>query len=250
MIDLRTYYAGYRLRLIKLEQEWLEIRARHWIKGDHGYFAGSYSTGGGAGAKKAVDKSAKSGIIRESSKQKPITAITDKAIDSVPKVNISGYTDEQCAKIQEQHKELLEYSREHNDNKEVAFVFDSSLSTRKEFTGSDDMIDFGSDLSGKDLVLLHNHPRNSSYSFNDIVEFFGNDSIKTFTIVKNNGKVETLTKVDSYNKLELLKSLGRIDKAIKKKAPKKGEFRDSLYRKETTKFLNNHQLGGLIEWIK
>ncbi len=64
MIDLRTYYAGYRLRLIKLEQEWLEIRARHWIKGDHGYFAGSYSTGGGAGAKKAVDKDGKSGIIK------------------------------------------------------------------------------------------------------------------------------------------------------------------------------------------
>ena len=65
MIDLRTYYAGYRLRLIKLEQEWLEIRARHWIKGDHGYFAGSYSTGGGAGAKKTVDKAEESGIINK-----------------------------------------------------------------------------------------------------------------------------------------------------------------------------------------
>lgn len=64
MIDLRTYYAGYSLRLIKLEQEWLEIRARHWIKGDHGYFAGSYSTGGGAGAKKTVDKAGESGIIK------------------------------------------------------------------------------------------------------------------------------------------------------------------------------------------
>ena len=64
MIDLMTYYAGYRLRLIKLEQEWLEIRARHWIKGDHGYFAGSISTGGGAGAKKAVDKAEESGIIK------------------------------------------------------------------------------------------------------------------------------------------------------------------------------------------
>ena len=64
MTDLRTFYAGYRLRLIKLEQEWLEIRARHWIKGEHGYFAGSYSTGGGAGAKKAVDKAGESGIIK------------------------------------------------------------------------------------------------------------------------------------------------------------------------------------------
>ena len=199
---------------------------------------------------KSVDNGAKSGIIRESSKQKPITEITDKAIESVPKVNISGYTDEQCAMIQKQHKELLEYSRKNNENKEVAFVFDCSLSNRKEYIGSDDVIEFGNDLIGKDLVLLHNHPRNSSYSFNDIVEFFGNDSIKTLTIVKNNGKVETLTKIGSYDRLDLLKSLDRIKNDIVKKAPEVGEFRDSLYRKETEKFLNKYQIGGLVEWTK
>ena len=199
---------------------------------------------------KSVDNDGKSGIIRESSKQKPITEITDKAIESVPKVNISGYTDEQCAMIQKQHKELLEYSRKNNENKEVAFVFDCSLSNRKEYIGSDDVIEFGNDLIGKDLVLLHNHPRNSSYSFNDIVEFFGNDSIKTLTIVKNNGKVETLTKISSYDRLDLLKSLDRIKNDIVKKAPEVGEFRDSLYRKETEKFLNKYQIGGLVEWTK
>ena len=198
----------------------------------------------------SIDKSSESGIIRETSKQKPITEITDKAIESVPKVNISGYTDEQCDIIQKQHKELLEYSRKNNNNNEVAFVFDSSLENRKEYTGSDDIINFGEALSGKNLILLHNHPRNSSYSFNDIVEFFGNGSIKTFTIVKNSGKVETLTKINSYNRLEVLKFLNRINNDIKKKASQKGDFRDSLYRKETEKILNKYQLGGLIEWIK
>ena len=197
-----------------------------------------------------IDKSGESGIIREGSNQKPITEITDSAIERVPNVKISGYTDEQCAEIQKQHKELLEYSRKNNKNKEVAFVFDSSLNNRKEYTGSDDIIDFGNDLSGKDLVLLHNHPRNSSYSFNDIVEFFGNDSIKTLTIVKNNGNVETLTKIGSYDIFETLKKLNRIDNDIIKTAPDKGEFRDSLYIKETKNFLKKHQLGGLIEWKK
>lgn len=200
--------------------------------------------------KNSIDISSKSGIIKESSNSKPITEITDKAIESVPKVNISGYTDEQCTTLQKQHKELLSYSRKHNDNNEVAFVFDSSLGNRKEFTGSDDIIDFGGYLSGKDLILLHNHPRNSSYSFNDIVEFFGNDRIKTLTIVKNNGKVEALTKISSYNNLDMLKALNRINNDIKKKAPEIGEFRNSLYRKETEKFLKKYQLGGLIEWIK
>lgn len=154
---------------------------------------------GNAKPKEGVDKSGESGIIRESSKPKPITEITDKAIESVPKVNISGYTDEQCAMIQKQHKELLEYSREHNDNKEVAFVFDGSLESRKEFMGSDDKIDFGRGLYGSNITVLHNHPRNSSYSVTDIIFFGDNSNVKTLTIVKNNGKVEYLTKNEKFD---------------------------------------------------
>lgn len=30
--------------------------------------------------------------------------------------------------------------------------------------GTDEKIDFGSALQGKDLFVMHNHPRNSSYS--------------------------------------------------------------------------------------
>lgn len=154
---------------------------------------------GSAKPKEGVDKSGESGIIRESSKPKPITEITDKAIESVPKVNISGYTDEQCAMIQKQHKELLEYSREHNDNKEVAFVFDGPLESRKEFMGSDDKIDFGRGLYGSNITVLHNHPRNSSYSVTDIIFFGDNSNVKTLTIVKNNGKVEYLTKNEKFD---------------------------------------------------
>ena len=42
--------------------------------------------------------------IKEQSK-KPITEITDKAIENVPKIKIDGYTDEQCEFIQQHHKE-------------------------------------------------------------------------------------------------------------------------------------------------
>ena len=147
----------------------------------------------------SIDNGGRSGIIRESIKPNPITEITDKAIESVPKVNIYGYTDEQCAMIQKQHKELLEYSRKNNENKEVAFVFDSSLESRKEFMGSDDKIDFGRSLYGSDITVLHNHPRNSSYSVTDIIFFGDNSNVKTLTIVKNNGKVEYLTKSEEFD---------------------------------------------------
>lgn len=69
----------------------------------------------------SVAKSGKSGIIKEKSK-KPITPITDKAISRIPKVDIEGYTEEQCLEIQKQHKELLKFSKEQNEDKEVAFV--------------------------------------------------------------------------------------------------------------------------------
>lgn len=192
-----------------------------------------------------VAKSGKSGIIKEKSK-KPITPITDKAISCIPKVDIEGYTEEQCLEIQKQHKELLKFSKEQNDNKEVAFVLKNDVSKMitEPIKGTDEKIDFGSALQGKDLFVMHNHPRNSSYSLNDIIEFIKNDSIKTFTIVKNDGNIEVLTKLKGYDRLSLLTELQRMEK----KRIKTGS--DSEYRKVIDKFLSKHQEGGLFEWKK
>ena len=193
----------------------------------------------------SVAKSGKSGIIKEKSK-KPITPITDKAISCIPKVDIEGYTEEQCLEIQKQHKELLKISKEQNDNKEVAFVLKNDVSKMitEPIKGTDEKIDFGSALQGKDLFVMHNHPRNSSYSLNDIIEFIKNDSIKTFTIVKNDGNIEVLTKLKGYDRLSLLTELQRMEK----KRIKTGS--DSEYRKVIDKFLSKHQEGGLFEWKK
>lgn len=192
-----------------------------------------------------VAKSGKSGIIKEKSK-KPITPITDKAISCIPKVDIEGYTEEQCLEIQKQHKELLKFSKEQNDNKEVAFVLKNDVSKMitESIKGTDEKIDFGSALQGKDLFVMHNHPRNSSYSLNDIIEFIKNDSIKAFTIVKNDGNIEVLTKLKGYDRLSLLTELQRMEK----KRIKTGS--DSEYRKVIDKFLSKHQEGGLFEWKK
>lgn len=146
-----------------------------------------------------VDKSGGSGIIIKEQSKEPITEITDKAIESVPKIKIDGYTDEQCELIQQHHKEFLKYSRDNNDSKEVAFVMDSSMSSRKEFVGSDDKLDFGSELYGKDLFVMHNHPRNSSYSITDLIFFRNNTNVKTLTIIKNSGGVEFITKTSEFD---------------------------------------------------
>lgn len=190
---------------------------------------------------KNVDNSGESGIIEESNK-KAITPITDTSIERVPNVKISGYTDEQCSIIQQQHKELLRYSRDSNESKEVAFVFDSELNNRKEFKGSDDKLDFGSTLYGKELFVMHNHPRNSSYSDRDIQFIIGNDNIKTLSVIKNSGNIETLTKSDIYDKGRALVELKRCYKKYVKNGT------DEEINKAVNSFLKNNK--GLFEWIK
>lgn len=192
---------------------------------------------------KTVAISAGSGIIEEGNK-KAVTVITEKAIDRVPCVSIAGYTEQQNKYIQQQHKELLNYARSKNSSNEVAFVFSSDFSIRKEFLGSDDRISFSSSGLGMNIVVLHNHPRNSSYSLNDVIEFVSNSSIKTLSIVKNNGLVETLTKLQTVDKEKLLLELNRL---IKKKV-KNGL--NSEYDKVVREFLTKKSEGGVFEWLK
>lgn len=168
----------------------------------------------GMNSNKHIAKSSKGDILKEESK-KSITPITDKAIERVPKVDIDGYSEEQRVEIQKQHKELLKFSKEQNDNKEVAFVFRDGLVDYKPFTGSDEKIDFGTYLEtkGKNLTILHNHPRNSSYSMNDL-DVFANKNVRTITIVKNNGTVEYLTKTDDFDNNRFALECNRLYKKI------------------------------------
>lgn len=192
----------------------------------------------GMNSNKHIANSSKGDILKEESK-KSITPITDKAINRVPKVNINGYTDEQCNEIQKQHKELLRFSKEHNQNKEAAFVFREDLTDKTPLLGADDHLDFGTSLSGKgnNLMILHNHPRNSSFSDVDISLFKNLKSLKTLTIVKNNGDVEFITKGDNFNDEVFKLEYNRLKKKMVKNNT------DAEYDKFISKLLNKTKSG-------
>ena len=192
----------------------------------------------GMNSNKHIANSSKGDILKEESK-KSITPITDKAINRVPKVNINGYTDEQCNEIQKQHKELLRFSKEHNQNKEVAFAFREDLTDKTPLLGADDHLDFGTSLSGKgnNLMILHNHPRNSSFSDVDISLFKNLKSLKTLTIVKNNGDVEFITKGDNFNDEVFKLEYNRLKKKMVKNNT------DAEYDKFISKLLNKTKSG-------
>ena len=192
---------------------------------------------------KSVDNSGKSDIIKEQSK-KNITIITDKAIEKVPKVVINGFSDEQNTFIQKQHKELLKYAKQENENKEVAFAFRSDLSDKTVFIGSEDDIEFGYRLMGKgdNLFVMHNHPKNSSFSDLDIQFFISNENVGSFSIVKNNGSVEVITKTNEYSLEKIKTVVGRAYKKIVKNGTHK-EMDEAIEY-----ILSNN--GGIVEWIK
>lgn len=192
----------------------------------------------GMNSNKHIANSSKGDILKEESK-KSITHITDKAINRVPKVNINGYTDEQCNEIQKQHKELLRFSKEHNQNKEAAFVFREDLTDKTPLLGADDHLDFGTSLSGKgnNLMILHNHPRNSSFSDVDVSLFKNLKSLKTLTIVKNNGDVEFITKGDNFNDEVFKLEYNRLKKKMVKNNT------DAEYDKFISKLLNKTKSG-------
>lgn len=176
----------------------------------------------------------------------PITPITDAAINSVQKVSISGFTDKQNDYIQEQHKELLRYARDNNNSNEVAFVYRKGLTDRTVFKGSEDVIDFGNGLNGKGdgLFIMHNHPRNSSFSNTDVIEFINENSIKYMSIVKHNGLVEIIEKTSLFDQS---KATIEWQRAINKYVTSKNTLE---YDKAMERLLNKLSKKEYIKWLE
>jgi hypothetical protein len=166
------------------------------------------------------------------------TAITDTAITRVPKVNIPGFTDEQNEFIQAEHKALLQMAHDMNDDNEVAFVISDGKRVASQF-GTDDLIQFDSNTFtyGNNFTVLHNHPRNSSFSFVDISFFTSNDKVANLTIVKNNGKVEILSRAEKF---DIQKWKNEINRAIK----------NTNNLDEAVQLLLKRNKGGNIIWEK
>ncbi|MCD8050027.1 MAG: hypothetical protein LUG52_10660, partial [Clostridia bacterium] len=110
------------------------------------------------------------------------------------------------------------------------------------YKGSDDEIEFGNALYGSDLIVLHNHPRNSSYSTTDMQFVLSNRSVKTITIVKNNGAVETLTKTENFDEQKAITELKRAYKSFVKTQ------NDTEISKAISKFIEQYKEG--LSWEK
>lgn len=136
-------------------------------------------------------------------------AITDIAVDKVPKVSFGGISEEMAGTVQQAHKDLLKFSKEQNDSNEVAGLLDLTTGERLPFVkGNNVEVNIEADADSyhwmrtmpeRSIMLMHNHPGQSYFSMNDISVFMRYSSIRTMSIVTNQGKVWQISKTSKFN---------------------------------------------------
>lgn len=176
-------------------------------------------------------------------KKGPITVITESAINRVPLMKLTRLTEKEAKKLQAIHKRLLEESRVHNQSNEVGYKMTPDFKPKEIKYGSDDKLIFSSVSISPKTYVAHNHPRNNSYSINDLLFFHENEDVQLLTIVKNNGNIELLDKAN-FDKSKF-KTL--VQRNIKKYTSNKGEID---YDKVVSQTLKEASKKGLIEWMK
>ena len=153
-------------------------------------------------------------VLKQARKHDFKVNITPQAIEKVPLVNIPVLSDVENRNIQLMHKQLLEDAMKNNHSNEVAYIL--SKNGVSKVYGTENTVDFAKShetelllkLSPeRSLDVLHNHPKGSTFSFDDIAFFVNTGSVRSLTIVTNQGKVMYLTKTKSIDATEVNKDL-------------------------------------------
>lgn len=157
-------------------------------------------------------------VLNQARKHDLKVNITPQAIEKVPLVNIPTLSDVENRNIHLMHKQLLEDAMKNNHSNEVAYIL--SKNGVSKVYGTENTVDFAKShetelllkLSPeRSLDVLHNHPKGSTFSFDDIVFFVNTDSVRSLTIVTNQGKVMYLTKTKSIDATEVNKAIFGLD---------------------------------------
>lgn len=134
--------------------------------------------------------------------------VTGTAISKIPYLEIPGCSYELCAKLQDIHRDLLKKAQMDNGSNEVAVVYNTKTEEHAFVLGDEVHVDVDSDIDVKgiykrsyaqELVMSHNHPSTSNFSFADIDYFLANEYLSLMTVVTNQGEVYALYKTSAYD---------------------------------------------------
>ncbi len=172
------------------------------------------------------------------------TSISDNAILKVPLVNTTQYGNVGAKRIQEEHRNLLKYAKDHNDSKEVSISWSFDFTRNGGYVlGDTDNTRININGLGDRIFVMHNHPNGAGYSNRDIIVFLKEDRIGALSIVTNDGNVEVLEKTDKYS--------AERAKVILKRCVKNLDDSDAKgYDKAIRKFITRYANEGGIAWRK
>lgn len=176
--------------------------------------------------------------------------VTDVSIEKVAKVNISDFSETQNDLLLAKHKKLLRLSKDENNSNEVLLIgdlnFNSEVMVRgREFVVSPADNPFAVSViekaDRKSLIYMHNHPSTNTFSVADIDTFICESSIKTMSVVTNQGEVYVLNKLKNYDYNKIRNLLRNLYNSFPK-----GEIDD----KEFISLFIKHCKEGGIEYAK
>lgn len=153
-------------------------------------------------------------VLKQARKHDLKVNITPQAIEKVPLVNIPTLSDVENRNIQLMHKQLLEDAMKNNHSNEVSYIL--SKNGVSKVYGTENSVDFAKShetelllkLSPeRSLDVLHNHPKGSTFSVEDIDFFVRTNSVRSLTIVTNQGKVMYLIKTKKVSIQKMVESL-------------------------------------------
>lgn len=162
---------------------------------------------------------------------KPIK-ITDVAIKKIPYIAYPGLNKEECMELLELERKLLTIAKNENLSREVAITVrldkENFINNEDRIAiamGNDYEVDVYNDTksfhllrSANDIVVInmHNHPRGSTFSTNDITFFLREAKIRILILLSNKGKIEFLTRKDTYDYNECIRLLANATRTIAK----------------------------------
>lgn len=153
-------------------------------------------------------------VLKQARKHDLKVNITPQAIEKVSLVNIPTLSDVENRNIQLMHKQLLEDAMKNNHSNEVSYIL--SKNGVSKVYGTENSVDFAKShetelllkLSPeRSLDVLHNHPKGSTFSVEDIDFFVRTNSVRSLTIVTNQGKVMYLIKTKKVSIQKMVESL-------------------------------------------
>lgn len=159
------------------------------------------------------------------------SAIEQKTIDGLSVFSYPDMTKAQNEIMLTRQRELLTYAMNENNSNEVMFLLDEKLNRVAVLKGSEDHVDVTAmminHLGWQNLQMLHNHPRGSSFSVNDIITLIDYDCLKGISLITNRGRIESLQKAEKYDKMisdqvvqEILHKIGNQENVAENDAVK------------------------------